>query len=140
MTNIQAALGVAQLENVEEALQARQQLAGWYRESLDDLQEKIILPAEESWAQHVYWMFNILLRFGGESRRDSVMRHLGEDGIETRPTFYPMHVLPPYYSERAFPVADLWASRGINLPTHQLLTRQDVERVAGSLREALSVL
>ena len=82
-------------------------------------------------------MYNIFLRDGDAMRRDAVMRKLDEVGIETRPVFYPMHVLPPYQEDTAYPVADLWAQRGINLPTHQALTKADVERVAESLKQAL---
>jgi perosamine synthetase len=58
-------------------------------------------------------------------------------GVETRPVFYPMHVMPPYLEATSYPVADLWAQRGINLPTHQDLTREDIARVASALTQAL---
>lgn len=138
MTNIQAAIGLAQMEGIETALADRERLAGWYDAELSDLIEQIVLPAQATWAKQVYWMYNIFLRHGNENRRDQVMRDLDDMGIETRPVFYPMHVLPPYQEATSYPVADLWSQRGINLPTHQDLTRDDVERIARSLREALS--
>ncbi len=137
MTNIQAAIGLAQMEGVEKALADRKTLAAWYNEALADLQDEIILPTEADWARHVYWMYTIFLRKGDGNRRDLVMERLDEADIETRPVFYPMHVLPPYREDTPYPVADLWAQRGINLPTHQGLTRADVDRIAGSLRAAL---
>lgn len=82
-------------------------------------------------------MYNIFLRDGNEQKRDEVMRKLDEMGIETRPVFYPMHILPPYKEDVSYPVADLWAQRGINLPTHQDLTQSDIERIAQSLKAAL---
>jgi perosamine synthetase len=84
-------------------------------------------------------MYTIFLRTGGEQERDAVMRHMDEAGIETRPVFYPMHVLPPYREDSSFPVADTWAPRGINLPTHQDLTQADIERIARALGGALNV-
>lgn len=138
MTNIQAAIGLAQMEGVDKALTDRETLAGWYNEALADLQDKIILPAQAKWAKQVFWMYNIFLREGDEHQRDELMRKLDEMGIETRPVFYPMHVLPPYKEESSYPVADLWSQRGINLPTHQDLTKADVERIAHSLRTALA--
>jgi len=137
MTNIQAAIGLAQMEGIETALADRERLAGWYDAALSDLTEKIVLPVPAPWAKQVYWMYNIFLREGDETRRDRVMRDLDDMGIETRPVFYPMHVLPPYKEASSYPVADLWSQRGINLPTHQDLTQGDVERIAGSLREIL---
>lgn len=137
MTNIQAAIGLAQMEGVNQALSERERLAGWYNEALAELQQDILLPVRQSWAKEVYWMYNIFLRDGDEQKRDAVMRSLDEAGIETRPVFYPMHVMPPYKEDGVYPVADLWAQRGINLPTHQDLTREDVQRVASSLKAAL---
>jgi perosamine synthetase len=85
-------------------------------------------------------MYSIFLREGGEQQRDEVMRRLDELGIETRPVFYPMHVMPPYQENAAYPVADTWAQRGINLPTHQFLTEGEVARIANSLSRALSAV
>lgn len=138
MTNIQAAIGLAQMENIQIALAEREQLASWYDRSLAPLTDKIVLPTQAPWAKHVYWMYNIFLREGGEKERDSVMQMLDRVDIETRPVFYPMHVLPPYKEDSYFPVADLWAKRGINLPTHQLLTCADVERIADELKKILT--
>lgn len=138
MTNIQAAIGLAQLETIDKALFERDRLARWYDEALAPLDTQIVRPSCQPWARQVYWMYTIFLREGGEARRDAVMRYLEAAGIETRPVFYPMHVLPPYAQPSIFPVADLWAQRGINLPTHQGLTKDDVQRIADSLRQALS--
>lgn len=137
MTNIQAAIGLAQMEAIDKAIEERDRLARWYDEALAPLDTQIIRPSCQPWARHVYWMYNIFLRDGGEARRDAVMRLLDAAGIETRPVFYPMHVLPPYAQPGIFPVADLWAQRGINLPTHQGLTQDDVQRIADSLAQAL---
>jgi perosamine synthetase len=138
MTNIQAAIGLAQMENIDQALSERETLARWYDEALAGLQNEIVLPQQMPWAKQVYWMYNIFLRDGDGAKRDAVMRKLDEMGIETRPVFYPMHVLPPYFEENAYPTADLWAQRGINLPTHQGLTSTDVMRIAESFKRALA--
>jgi perosamine synthetase len=139
MTNIQAAIGTAQMETVDIALAQRAQLAVWYDEALAGLEGQILLPKQQSWAKQVFWMYNIFLNDGDERKRDAVMRQLDEMNIETRPVFYPMHVLPPYFEAAAYPVADLWAQRGINLPTHQSMTRDDVQRVADSLKQVLNL-
>lgn len=138
MTNIQAAIGVAQMETVETAIAERAALASWYDRALAPLIGKIVLPTQAPWAKQVFWMYNIFLRDGGEKQRDAVMRHLDLAGIETRPVFYPMHVMPPYKEDARYPVADTWAQRGINLPTHQFLTEADVNRIAAALAEAIA--
>ena len=140
MTNIQAAIGLAQMENVHQALSERESLANWYNEALRPLANDIVLPTQAPWAKQVYWMYTIFLREGGEEQRDFVMKGLDTLGIETRPVFYPMHVLPPYEQPSTFPSADLWAQRGINLPTHQMLTQQDVHRIADALMQVLAAL
>lgn len=138
MTNIQAAIGLAQMETIDTAIADRDRLAEMYNVALAPLTGEIILPKQAAWAKQVFWMYNIFLREGGEERRDSVMRALDVAGIETRPVFYPMHVMPPYKEDVAYPVADKWAAQGINLPTHQLLTAEDVRRISAELTKALA--
>lgn len=138
MTNIQAAIGLAQMETIEQSLAERERLAGWYNAALAPLAGELVLPATAPWARHVFWMYTVFLRSGGEARRDAVMKALEAQGIETRPVFYPMHVLPPYQQPSTFPIADRWSQRGINLPTHQMLTRDDVQRIADALKDAVA--
>lgn len=137
MTNIQAAIGLAQLENIETALSDRENLALLYNQYLEPLNDKIILPLVESWANPVYWMYTIFLKEGDGKKRDAVMQYLEKNGIETRPVFHPMHVMPPYKEDVSYPIADDWAQRGINLPTHQFLDETDVAYIAKILREAV---
>ena len=137
MTNIQAAIGLAQMEAIDEHLAARQRVRRWYDEQLADLAELIQLPIEEPWARHSFWMYTVLLEDAVTRRlsRDALMAELERDGIETRPVFYPMHVLPPYLERgRRFPVADRLAATGLNLPTHAMLTEGDVEYVVSRIR------
>jgi perosamine synthetase len=139
MTNVAAAIGLAQLERIGHHLRARKTVAAGYDRRLAHLSERIALPQSENWADHVYWMYTVLLRDGVEQSRDNVMRQLDECGIETRPVFYPVHVLPPHRDGAGgpFPCADFCASRGINLPTHGRLTEQDMDRIAEALELAL---
>ncbi len=137
MTNIQAAIGLAQMETINAALEDRQVLAKMYDEALRPLASELVLPVTQPGMRHVFWMYTVFLREGDEARRDKVMRALDQAGIETRPVFYPMHVLPPYKEDNSYPVADLWTQRGLNLPTHQFMTRADVDRIADALAQAL---
>jgi len=138
MTNIQAAIGLAQMETIEAALEDRKALAKMYDEALAPLKDLLVLPETQAGMRHVYWMYTVFLRQGDEARRNAVMQSLDEAGVETRPVFYPMHVLPPYKEDAVYPVADEWAQRGMNLPTHQFLTQGDIDRVATSLSKALA--
>jgi perosamine synthetase len=139
MTNIAAAIGLAQLERAADHLQVRRRIAAAYDERLGSLSNRIYLPKTEPWAEHVYWMYTIMLRDDVSVDRDTVMRRLDQHGIETRPVFYPMHVLPPYAQDgTSFPNAEFSASHGINLPTHGRLTNSDLDRVAAALQLAVS--
>jgi perosamine synthetase len=140
MTNIEAAIGLAQLERVEDHLTARKRVRGWYDERLRDLTEFVQMPIEEPWASHSFWMYTIVLSDAVVAgiTRDAFMAGLDADGIETRPVFYPMHVLPPYLDRtRRYPVADRLAAQGVNLPTHGKLTEDDVDYIVSRIRASL---
>lgn len=135
MTNLQAALGVAQMERVDELLQARADVAGWYNQELTDLDHLVARPRSKPGVGHVYWMYTVVLRDRVAFDRDELMRRLGDDGIETRPVFPPLHMMPPYHGvPGGFPVAERIGARGISLPTHARLTRDDVKHVVSRLR------
>lgn len=138
MTNIQAAIGLAQMETIEKSLAARKSLANRYKTLLSSLSHDIETPFTEPWATHVNWMYNIFIRNCDETRRDRIMKYMDDRGVETRPVFYPMHKLPPYERKSIFPIADSWANRGINLPTHELLDERDLIYITQTLAAALS--
>lgn len=136
MTNVAAAIGLAQLECAEWHLARRREIAGWYREELEGVPGLELSP-QEPWASSAYWIFCVVLdeeRFG---QRDAVMRALEADGIETRPFFPPLHTLPIYaadHDQRSLPVAEDLSRRGVNLPSSAQITREDVAYVAQRLR------
>jgi perosamine synthetase len=134
MTNIQAAIGLAQLENIEVHLGKRRELAAQYLQGLAGLGDFLDFQHEQPWAKHTYWMFSILLKKRVALTRDEFMQKLAEAGVETRPLFYPMHVMPPYLEpSEKYPVATDLAARGINLPTHGSLSREDVDYVVENI-------
>ena len=137
MTNIAAAIGCAQLERVDEALANRKRLALWYSSALSQI-PGLVLPVQKHYAEHVYWMYTVLLPELGAAKRDSVCKILESRGIETRPIFFPMHVLPPYEEDwTRYPKATECAARGINLPTHELLTQDEVAYICEHLEYAI---
>lgn len=140
LTNVAAAIGLAQLENVESLIESRVQVASWYREFLGSV-PGFSFQAVRPWARHVYWMFNVLIRDEDESGRDEVAACLLKAGIETRPVFPPLHLMPPYVEMLGplkVPVAENIAGRGISLPTWAGLTRDDVRYICDSLKAALA--
>ncbi|HEV7765495.1 MAG TPA: DegT/DnrJ/EryC1/StrS family aminotransferase [Thermoanaerobaculia bacterium] len=133
MTSLVAAVGVAQLERIDEMIERRLEIASWYREDLSRI-DGISWQIEHLLARHAYWMFVALLPIAAEA----VMAAMEIEGIETRPAFPPMHALPPYLDPvGSYPVAEDIARRGIALPTWVGLTREDVSRVCETLERCL---
>jgi perosamine synthetase len=142
MTNIQAAIGLAQLENIEWHINKRKEVAKLYNKYLYELSDYLIFPVEKSWATNVYWMYTIILRDNVKMSRDHFMKELEDRGIETRPVFYPMHILPPYSNisnPDEFPVANWISSRGVNLPTHAKLSEEDIQYVCGCIKNLIKL-
>lgn len=135
MTNIEAAIGLAQLEKIEEHIRNRRRVAEWYFEELSGMEDVIQFQKVTDGAESVWWMFSILLTKNAKVSRDELMLKLKEDGIETRPLFYPMHVMPVYEDKNAnCPVSEQVAANGMNLPTHALLTREDVKYICNRIK------
>jgi perosamine synthetase len=138
MMNLAAAIGLAQIERVDHHLARRRQIAAHCDAHSHRFSEFVLSPGEALWARQAYWMYTVLLSDKVKKTRDEILTALEDQGIETRPVFYPMHQLPPYREPGgAYPNADYCASRGICLPTHGRLTDADIERVCTTLRHIL---
>ncbi|HXG84626.1 MAG TPA: DegT/DnrJ/EryC1/StrS family aminotransferase [Pyrinomonadaceae bacterium] len=136
MMNLPAAIGLAQLEKIDYHLESRRRIAALYDKHLRGI-IGLARQTEQAWARHVYWMFNIVLEQDVWMRRDEMMNRLLEQGIETRPVFYPLHTLPPYIacvSNERFPVAEGLAQNGISLPTWSGLKESDIEYICDAIR------
>lgn len=132
MTNMQAAIGVAQLEKIDQLVEMKRKNAYLYNSLLNDA-VGIILPPEKEWAKNVYWMYSILVNDNFGTTRDGLIKKLEEKGIETRPLFYPIHIMPHYKTNKLFPVAEELSRRGISLPSGATLTHTQVRRVVEAI-------
>ncbi|MBR1908835.1 DegT/DnrJ/EryC1/StrS aminotransferase family protein [bacterium] len=132
MTNIQAAIGLAQLEQVEHFINKKRQIANWYMEKLKDLPLEFNKEGENMF--HTYWMVSCLVEKAG--MRDKLREYLKINGIETRPTFYPIHTMPVYVHEFSkHKVAENIALRGMNLPSYPALEHDDVIEICSVIRK-----
>jgi perosamine synthetase len=138
MTNVAAAIGLAQLENIEWHLQRRLEIADWYRDELGSI-PNLTWQLQQPWAKHVYWMFTVVLPDRISASRDELIRRLLQRGVETRPVFYPVHILPPYSGmpDKNFPIAERIAERGLSLPSWGGLTQDDIRHVCATLVQCL---
>lgn len=135
MTNIEAAIGLAQLEKIEWHIEHRRAIAMQYAKHLEGV-AGIALQPEMPWARNVYWMTSIVLDKKILVTRDQVMQELKNQGIETRPFFYPMHILPMYKQseqDREYPIAERVAAQGFNLPSSSALSEEDVTFICEQL-------
>jgi perosamine synthetase len=136
MTNICAAIGLAQMERADELLARKLALAARYDAALSDAGVELHRATRPEY-QHSYWMYSVLVPSG---MRDGVMADLREAGIETRPLFYPAHTMP-MYSQRyeRHRVAEELGWRGINLPSWPGLLPEQVQHVAESLADSVAM-
>lgn len=132
MTNICAAIGVAQMQKIDAIVERKQALAETYMQVLDDCPVEIH-PAIGP-VRHSYWMVSILVPQANQ--RDTLRQYLAEKGIETRPLFYPIHTLPIYPGQPGdFPVAEDIAARGLNLPSYPDLRDAEVLEIGNAVKE-----
>jgi perosamine synthetase len=138
MTNMQAAVGLAQTEQMESFVEARRANAARYTAALNRI-PGIVTPPETEWVKNVFWMYSILVEDDSGMTRDGLRTYLADHGIETRTFFIPMHLQPIYY--RAFegeryPVAEMLCQRGFYLPSASSLTTRELDYVIEMVQRA----
>jgi len=131
MTNICAAIGLAQLEQVDIFLARKRELAMRYQEQLSQL--PLTFQSETVGTRHSFWMCSIVL--DDAEQRDPLRRHLAALGIETRPVFYPAHIMPMYREEREYPVAEWISAHGISLPSWPEMPAAVTDEICESIRK-----
>lgn len=135
MTNLQAAVGLGQLERLDEFVRRKQEIRRWYQAALEGI-GGLVPIAEQPWAEATCWLYTVLLDEAHGWNRDRLAAGLRQAGIETRPCFVPMHQLPMYREpDGSYPVSERIGRTGLSLPSGVSLTRTDVERVAAVIRQ-----
>jgi len=143
MTNMQAALGLAQLERLDDFVQRKRQMGLRFTELLGKLQGVQLPLAATDYAKSIYWVYGIILNESTGLNAEQVMKRLGEKGVGSRPFFYPMHQQPVFRKMRLFegekyPVAERMAVQGFYIPSGMALTEVQMENVAERVREVLN--
>lgn len=141
MTNLQAAVGVAQMERLDTNVAGKRALAAAYTQSLRDL-DGLDLPTEQSWAKNVYWMYAVAVNGRFAMNRDQFMKFLSKHGIDTRTMFCPMNIQPALRRSMRYvacPIAErLWRD-GLYLPSSVDIAPEDFAKVIGTIRAAASL-
>jgi len=141
LTNLQAALGLAQVEQIEEHLRRKRWMGQTYTERLSGLPQ-IALPVEESWARNVYWMYGLVLADDVEYDAAEFARRLRLEGVDTRPFFIGMHEQPVFrrkgmFAGERYPVAERIARRGLYLPSGLTLSEAQIEAVCRAVKKVV---
>lgn len=140
LTNIQAAIGVAQLQRIDEFVDRKLKIAEIYKQCLSKI-PGIQLPGNHGNVRNSYWLYTILLRGSLKNKRNELLELLKLNGIESRPVFYPMHRMPPYQkycdTGEKFEVADRLSDGGLSLPTSITNSDSEITYVCSLIRDFL---
>lgn len=141
LTNIQAAIGLGQLERMDEIIAKKRWMGKAYTERLQDI-PGLQLPVEETWARQVYWMYGIVLNESTGVDSVRLAQLLKEKGVETRPFFLGMHEQPVFrdmglFQNEKYPVAEHIARQGLYLPSGLTLTEAQLDKVCQTIKSLL---
>lgn len=141
-SNLQAAVGVAQLERLDEFVARKRRIGALYRNHLGDIRGLQLPLARTAYAENIYWVFGVLLEHHVSFDAAEAMKRLAERGIGTRPFFWPMHEQPVFrrmglFAGEVYPNAERLARRGFYLPSGLTLTEPQINEVASALRELM---
>lgn len=142
MSNLQAAIGVAQMERLSETIAKKRQIGMWYNELLGGISAIEQLPLHTDYADNIHWVYGMVLDDEVPFDAPEAMKRLAAKGIGTRPFFWPMHEQPVFKRMGLFknvfcPVAERIARRGFYVPSGVALTRNQAEEVSVALHELL---
>jgi len=142
LTNLQAAVGVGQIERVDETVARKREVAARYTERLRDL-DGLQLPVQEPWARNVYWMYGVVVDEETGLDAATFSDRLRREGVETRPFFVGMHEQPVFrrrglFDGESYPVAERLARQGVYLPSGTAITDAQVDAVCGAVARVLA--
>jgi len=141
MTNMQAAIGVAQLKKINNFLLKRKNVFKRYDKNFKSNSQLLLLP-KNSWSENSYWLYTLVVREFTEKKRDKLLKALSDRGIDARPGFYPLHKMPPYekYSNGSdYPISSFLGTSSINLPSSPSLTSDEIDHIAQTVINELEM-
>jgi perosamine synthetase len=141
LTNLQAALGLAQVARMDEIVARKRRMGQAYTERLSEV-AGLELQVQQPWAMSVYWMFGVVLRESTGLNADDLARRLDASGVQTRPFFLGMHEQPVLrerglFADERYPVAERLARQGLYLPSSVGLDEAQMDRICQLVREAV---
>ena len=142
-SNTQAAIGLAQLEKLDESIKRKKEIGNRYFNNLKDLQSIQLPKLQNGHAENIFWVFGIVLKDEKFKDSKSVMELLKARNIGTRPFFWPMHEQPVFhrmglYQNETHPNAEFLARKGFYIPSGLAITNEQIDYVSNTLRELFS--
>ena len=137
MSNLDAALGLAQFERFNELVDKKRQIFYWYADELKDLPD-IKMNVEKANTKNLYWMPSIIFGDTYKFDREKLIRSMNDDGIGFRPFFFPVSMFPMFQSKEENVISYMLCKTGINLPSYHDMTKDDVKCVCDCLKKFLS--
>jgi perosamine synthetase len=143
MTNLQAAIGLAQLERLDEFVDIKKDMGRKYNELLSNI-PGIQLPLEKTdYAENIYWVYGLILKEDVPFDAEAMMKKLADQNVGARPFFWCMHEQPilkkmNFFKDEQYPVAERMARRGFYLPSGLAITDDQIKKVAVCLKKTLS--
>ncbi len=139
LTNLQAAVGVAQMERIGEFVEIKRRNGAIYNRLLKDI-DFLQLPVEKEWAKNVYWMYGIVINEDTGFDAEGFTERLKERGIGTRPFFIGMHEQPIFkkmglFSNESYPVTERISRQGFYLPSGLTLTKEQIQKVVDAIKD-----
>ena len=135
MSNLQAAMGLAQLERIEELIEKKRMIYSWYHKRLNSI-EDISLNVEKNNSRNIFWMTTIVLGEKLKIDRDEFIQKLKQWNIDSRPVFYPISNMPMFKTKHN-PNAEFFSKNGINLPSGHNLVEEEVEYICDIIKMVL---
>ena len=138
-TNLQAAIGLAQLERIKKIVQKKKVIGKYYNKKLQILSNKLHLPLEETaYCKNIFWVCGFVIKENIKVNAKFIINSLRKKGIECRPFFYPMHLQPIYRKMKIFkklnyPVSEIVSKKGFYIPSGLGITQKQQDKVINNL-------
>lgn len=141
-TNLQAAVGMAQLERLDEFVLRKRAMGKYYTEQLEDIAELILPTSKTDYADNIYWVYGLVLKPDIQADNRAVQKLLAEEGIGSRTFFWCMHEQPVFqkqglFKNETYPNAEYLARKGFYIPSGLALTEKQMDVVVSALRKVI---
>lgn len=145
MTNMQAAIGLAQTERIDEIILRKRQIGDRYYSNLKSLKNDFDLPSNKSYAKNIFWVFGLCIKSNKKYNAKDIIEKLNLKGIGSRPFFYSLHKQPIFnkmnlFKDEYYPISELMSKNGFYLPSGLAITNDQIDYVSNSLIDIIDNL